>query len=308
MKKIMMLLLTIISFISLSGCNKEEKPDIPDEPITEPANEVNIIVLCGQSNAEGHTWWIQMENKNSQLFNKYIKREDSYLKMLYNCDGGRHSNDEFESVKFGMGYDKNRFGPEIGMNEVLENTNLTRETYILKYTVGATDLYYQWRSPSSGSAGNLYNGMTLYLYEQLEALIEQGKVPYIKAICFMQGEADSQIETKTNSYETYLDNFINDLNNDLADYIEETDETIKFIDAGISESSAWTYYEKVNQAKKNVQLKDADNRAFIDTIGLGLDFRTEPVGGPDLYHYDSLSMVELGKKFAEAIVGFNVLK
>ena len=312
-KKLLYVFMLLFVFFGLVSCdtNGNTNPETPEDENTnveEPTNEVNIIILCGQSNAEGHTWWIEMSKKNPQLYNKYVNKQDSYLKMLYHCDNGRHVNEEFEPVKFGMGFDKNRFGPEIGMNEVLESAGLKRETYVIKYTVGATDLYYQWRSPSSGSSGTLYNGMLLYLYEQLGLLEEAGKVPYIKAICFMQGEADSQQDMKTESYGEYLDNFINDLNDDLVDYVEETDEKIKFVDAGISESSAWKNYIQVNQAKSDTQSLDPSNRAYIDTIGIGLDWRTEPTSGVDVYHYDSLSMVELGKQFALAILEFDVLK
>ncbi len=124
----------------------------------------------------------------------------------------------------------------------------------------------------------------------------------------MQGESDSNEEEKTAVYGTYLDNFINDLNEDLTNYIEEGDEKIKFIDAGISESSAWTNYLRINQMKQDVQKLDEENRTYIDTIAMKLDFRKEPTSGADLFHYDSLSMVELGKAFMNAILEYNVLK
>ena len=228
--------------------------------------------------------------------------------MKYSCDDGRHVNDDYESVKLGMGFNETRFGPEIGMNEALENVELKRPTYILKYTLGATNLYYQWRSYSSGTAGQLYNGMTEFLYDELTALVDAGYQPYLKAICWMQGEADSQDVIKTQAYGEYLNNFIEDLNTDFVDFIEENDEKIKFVDAGISESNAWTNYLSINQQKAEVKDLDPTHRAYIDTVGMGLDFRKEPTSGPDLFHYDSLSMIELGKAYMEEILKFGVLK
>lgn len=317
-KKITIVLLSLLVVLGISSCNNQKQPTkeptkVPTveptkEPTPEATNEINIIVLCGQSNAEGHTWWIEMQRKNPALYKKYLNKEDSVLKMKYNCDAGRHVNDEYESVKFGMGFNNTRFGPEVGMNEALEGVELTRPTYILKYTVGGTNLFYQWKSYSSGSSGQLYDGMILYLYEELEALVEAGFVPYVKAICWMQGESDSNESDKVAAYGEYLNNFINDLNTDLVDYVEETDEKIKFIDAGISESSAWKGYKEINQHKVDVEALDPDHRTYIDTIGMGLDFRTEPSSGADIFHYDCLSMIELGKAFMEEILKYNVLK
>ena len=311
MKKILFMFLLLSILVITFGCETSTKtPNVEDEntPTPEVTNEINIIVLCGQSNAEGHTWWIEMQRKNPQLFNKYLKKDDSVLKMKYSCNGGSYKNEEYESVKYGMGFNKDRFGPEIGMNEAIENANLTRPTYILKYTMGASDLYSQWRSYSSGATGYLYNGMINYLFEELGLLEEEGYIPYVKAICWMQGEADSQNDSKTAVYETYLDNFINDLNNDLSGYVEDGDEKIRFIDAGISESSAWKNYLTINEIKANVAQLDSDYRVYIDTIGMGLDFRKEPTSGADLFHYDSLSMIELGKAFMNAILESKVLK
>ena len=323
MKKISMFLIFVLTLIMTTSCNfgflnseetgnddvNEENNDDTNTNKEETTNEINIIILCGQSNAEGHTWWIELQKRNPALCNKYLKREDSVIKMKYSCDDGRHVNDDYESVKLGMGFDSNRFGPEIGMNEALESVELTRQTYILKYTLGATDLYYQWKSYSSGgSAGRLYNGMIEFLYDELIALEDAGLKPYVKAVCWMQGEADSQDSKKTAAYGEYLNNFIEDLNCDLVDYIEDGDEKIKFVDAGISESSAWTNYLSINQQKAEVKDLDPLHRAYIDTVGMGLDFRKEPMSGPDLFHYDSLSMIELGKSFMEAILKFGVLK
>ena len=311
MKKIIfMFLLLVVALTAISCGTQEEKTDAPSDKTeaTEPVttNEINIIILCGQSNAEGHTWWIEMKKKNPQLYKKYLKKEDSVLKMKFSCNGGTYKNDSYESVKFGLGFNKDRFGPEVGMNEAYEGTNLTRPTYILKYTMGASDLYSQWRSYSSGATGYLYDGMINFLFEEIGKLEEEGYIPYVKAVCWMQGEADSTNNSKTEKYETYLDNFIKDLNSDLSGYVE--DDKILFVDAAISESSAWTNYLTINQMKANVASLDPEYRVYIDTIAMGLDFRKEPTSGADLFHYDSLSMVELGKAFMNAILEKNILK
>jgi hypothetical protein len=105
------------------------------------------------------------------------------------------------------------------------------------------------------------------MYEEIGKLEEEGYIPYVKAVCWMRGEADSTNNSKTEKYETYLDNFINDLNSDLSGYVE--DDKILFVDAAISESSAWTNDLTINQMKANVAQLDPEYRVYIDTIAMG---------------------------------------
>ena len=46
---------------------------------------------------------------------------------------------------------------------------------------------------------------------------------------------------------------------------------------------------------------DHPNCVFIDTIGEGLHTRNEPFEEPDIGHYDSDSMIKLGRLFAAAM-------
>ena len=128
-------------------------------------------------------------------------------------------------------------------------------------------------------------------------------LPYIKGICWMQGESDGRYakQYKTNEY-----NFISDLRKEFAYYLEEGDEKIKFISAGIS--SYWENYTIINESKKENAELDLNNNYYIDTIKANLSYNTEPTTGIDYCHYDSLAMVELGKLFAQAMMSFNVLK
>ena len=125
----------------------------------------------------------------------------------------------------------------------------------------------------------------------------------------MQGESDATSDhlSYASNYREYEDYFIEDLNEDLSHYKEDEDEKLKFIDAGISDCSAWYNYLLINASKKNNALQDPENRYFIDTISLGLDYSKEPTGAVDYYHYDSLSMIELGKEFAKALLSFGIL-
>ena len=209
------------------------------------------------------------------------------------------SNGEFVPVKLGQGTYIDRFGPEVGMAEKIAEVDPEKRVVIIKYAYGGTTLNNEWRSPSSGNTGRLYTGAVEYIIQQLETLEAMDLYPIVKAICWMQGESDAS-GLNYNQYEMLEENFVKDLRNDLA-YYKPIDAEIGFVDAGISDLTAWTQYKVINQAKMNLSEKD-DYHDYIDTISAGLKYNAEPVGNPDPYHYDSKYMIQLGHLFAEVLL------
>lgn len=308
MQKILILLILFVNIVMLCGCENENHYSEPEDNKII-INEANVVILIGQSNAEGHTHNSMLMQTNPDLFNKYFDANSSKTKIIHKCvvlePNNINESKSFESVKLGMGYSFERFGPEIGMTEVFDSQEFERETFIIKYTQGGSILQTQWVSPSSNSqTGVLYSGMIEYVLECLSLLEEQGYFPYIKAVCWMQGESDGGYYSA--QYEKNELNLISDIRNDLGYYLEEGDNKIKFISAGISQY--WTNYQIINNAKKYNANLDSQNNYYIDTVALNLSYDKEPINNVDIYHYDSLAMIELGKAFAEAILSFNVLK
>ena len=78
---------------------------------------------------------------------------------------------------------------------------------------------------------------------------------------------------------------------------------IAFVDAYIADSFFWKHYIKLNQAKQAVADSSPMN-VVIDTIKHGLSITEEPLGEPDIAHYDSLSEIKLGHLFAEQCIPF----
>lgn len=315
MKKFMFLLSILLIGLTMISCeaptvDSSEQPEIEGPSSNKTA--VNIILLCGQSNADGFTHNYMLKDTNIDLYRKYSTNSKSKTKIMYKCNAlapnslDVNQSDFLESVSLGMGFKTDRFGPEIGIAEVLDSKNFERETVILKYTHGGTTLWNDWLS--SPRQGVLYKGFVDYIYTCLAFFEECGYTPYIKALCWMQGESDAAYIYGAVNYEKNEINFINDLRNEFAEYTESRDSKIKFISAGISNIDLWTYYEMVNAAKEKNAKFDPENNHYIDTIELGLSTNKEPIGNVDIAHYDSLSMVDLGIAFAEAILSFNVLK
>ena len=115
----------------------------------------------------------------------------------------------------------------------------------------------------------------------------------------MQGESDAAVNL-TRRYYKNTKAFVNYLRNDLANY----QETIDFIDAGISDSKYWNKYEKINEAKEKFS-NESTNNYYFSTIDIGLHYNEEPAESPDLAHYDSESELLLGRLFASYAIDKN---
>lgn len=259
--------------------------------------DVNVILLCGQSNAEGNTSRLYLENKSSDP-DKYLEGFKN-TQIIYSNLGGAYKSRNFSKTELGQGRGILYFGPEIGFAEYLDEFYQNETTYIIKYTQGGTRLYDNWTSPSSigdkfTNVGELYTGLIDFVDNAINILKKKNLNPTIRAMCWMQGESDADA-TRMSFYEELEDNFINDVKKDLGKYIGP--KGFHFIDAGISQY--WAQYIKINEAKKNNVEKDIQYRHYIDTIKAGLEYDKEPENNPDLAHYDALSMIELGKLFAE---------
>lgn len=266
----------------------------------EYSNEVQVVLLLGQSNAEGHT--------HSRFLSKTVGEDKTAeyttgydnVKISYACTISENtSNGNFVGVKLGQGHSLTQFGPEVGIAEKLSALDLSKRVYIIKYAYGGTTLATQWRSPSSKNAGSLYTGAVEYVLEQCHALEDMDLYPVIRAVCWMQGESDAS-GLAYNTYEQLERNFVSDLRNDLA-YYKPIDSEIGFVDAGISDCVAWTHYETINQAKQTLA-QNGTSHVYIDTITQNLRYNGEPKGAVDIYHYDSSSMIELGHLFADALL------
>ena len=283
----------------LTGCNNQNSSS-SNSSTSNVVKDVDVIVIAGQSNAEGNSSSFYLDEDERTRYNNGF--ENTLIRFM--CNDGANYSRKFVKVKLSQGHQVNYFGPEVGMAEYFEENYeyLNKKIYLVKYAYGGTAIYDRWRSPSSTilgeKPGDLYTSLINYCDESMDMLNKQGLNPTIRAICWMQGESDAG--SVATSYQTLENNFINDVCSDLAKY--NTEDTIKFIDAGISQSPVWQNYQIINNAKKANAELDPENRYYIDTILEGLTYNLEPASNPDLCHYDSLSMVKLGRLFAQTII------
>ena len=262
--------------------------------------KATVILLAGQSNAAGCSRdpYLQ-QNTTPEQYQKYKEGFDNvYINYFASETNISHS---FVNCATCQGEWGGYFGPELGLAEKLNELYPDQTFFIIKWAWGGTNLYEQWLSPSSGTAGPLYNGFVEYVKNSLRYLELKNYDIKIEAMCWMQGESDSIDDAATLNYESNLTNFIADLRAEFASYA--SDDGMAFVDAYIADSIFWKNYLQLNAAKQAVA--DASpNNVVIDTIAHGLSVTKEPEEEPDLAHYDALSEIKLGHLFAVECVKF----
>lgn len=300
-------ILLAIALLSLCACNNGEHTPTTEVPFDETG--VDVVFLAGQSNAEGHTYndclYEQIEKGKLSEEKYYYYESEMTTEIAYYCNNGSNRSNGFTEVKLGQGFDYSRFGPEIGMAEAFESAKLNRKIVIIKYALGATNLYSQWKSDSSFAPGtytnNLYSKFIDFALDSISIIEEAGYIPHVRAFCWMQGEADSLDYTYTANYQEYEENLFLDIENVMSDYIhKDNGENFHVVNALISTYSGWTNRYSINKAKKDNSEK-YDNWHIVDTSSL--TYGLEPtIVNADQYHFDSLSMIELGNMFGQTII------
>ncbi len=269
--------------------------------IEEKDNTVQVIILLGQSNMEGHTYSMYLSKTAPDKVNEYVNGYDD-VQISFHNSGDYSSLNQFTKVKLGQGKTENHFGPEIGIAEKMVEAN-KKNVYLIKYACGATSLSGHWISPSSRNntpGGVMYQGAVEYILDSIKQLESLDLYPEIKAICWMQGEDDSN-GSEYNNYYTYTKNFVHDLREDLKLYMGLNG--IGFLDAAIANNDVWKEHDIINDAKKRNAEED-ELSIFIDTNEAMLTTNHEPIGAIDVYHYDSDSMIKLGHLFGDALLKY----
>ncbi|MCQ2791945.1 MAG: sialate O-acetylesterase [Bacilli bacterium] len=273
--KIIRLLSLPIVLMTLNGCNKSPT--------------IKIILLAGQSNMEGHDspWG----NLTDETINEYRLGHDN-VKINYNCtyeknyEGGvaNTSNGEFVDVDFGQGRNKKLFGPEIGVAAYLGKHDSNQQYYLIKSCEGSSSLAVQWAED-----GSCYQTFVEDVNASINFFKEKNLNFQITAFMWMQGEHDADPEDRANHYKERMLGLIDRINSTFKDYVPSYG--ISLIDAGITTDGMWKYYEKINQAKKEIVASNDKYRYVADS-------ETLPKIDPG-YHYSPESYLKLGERFAE---------
>ncbi len=277
----------------------------------------SILILAGQSNAVGvgHVAYLPRHFSPEKI----TEFEVGYPHIRINYFSHDKQSGGFVSTGLNCAeLTKNTFGPEVGMAEYLHGRYPEEEFFIIKCAVGGTCLWRDWISPSCGDGYDptsfadqaesatynidhglpmrpawCYNELVKITSESLSTLKEWGYEPTVKGFCWMQGEADACDPAFVAEYGRRFAAMIGDFTKTFAPYTRD----MKVVDAAISE--IWPQYREINAIKESYAA--ANGGIYLDTISHGLTTAHEPEGAVDIYHYDSGSVVALGRLFAASI-------
>ena len=279
--------------------------------------KATVIVLAGQSNAVGvgHVCCLP-RHFSAKKIREY---EAGYDRVHINYYSHDKKSNGFVSAGLGCTeVQKYTLGPEVGLAEWFTEAHPEEELFIVKCAYGGTSMWRDWLSPSSEGydstsyadqvtdavdainngrplrASWCYNELVKLTRESLDLLRQKGYDPHIRGFCWMQGEADACAEETLSPYIARYHNLLTDFSAVFADVMDEC----VFADGGIS--GVWPLWQEMNAAKA-AYADSHENCVFIDTVSHGLTTQNEPIPEPDIYHYDSDSVIKLGRLFGEAL-------
>ena len=282
----------LLSFY-LFGCNESYKP----KSLNPNTKYEDVYLIMGQSNASGVSYHSYLESKSPGIYAKYSFGSDK-VKISYDCDDRIEKN--FVPVKFGFGNNTNCFGPEIGISEVFSYKEET--SYIIKATWSGSCLRTEYVN-EDGNKQKFYKRFVPFIKKQLKQLEKEGKHPRVRGLFWMQGESDSFCDEEEKYYDAEK-LFINYLRHDLNEWIYEY---FNFVDAYIYDHGlCWKDPKIINAAKQ--KLSEEDEHFYCiktngeDETAINLYLKCETNETDDLAHYDSLSMLLLGKTAGEYLI------
>lgn len=291
--KFITIIIQIILLLTFSACGKDKYSYLIKPKLA------NVILIYGQSNASGCTRLEYLKQNDLELYNKFENGIKNVLTNHY-CDNHNVST-YFKPTKIGMGTTTDVFGSEIGIAN--EFSSRKENTYIIKWSVGGSNLQGEWLN-GNGERGYYYKSAIEFTKNQLKYLKRKGVKIRVLGAFWMQGESDSFTDYEFYEQNTY--NLISYLREDLSDYLNSN---LNFVDAYISTKTGWTHANEINKAKTNVSNR-LPNVYIIKTNGedenaIDLDVKNEPIENPDMAHYDSTSMLLLGKTVAKKLIEIN---
>ena len=287
MKNIKQIVLLVV-VLSLSSCTSYHPKDLDPNKTYD-----DVYLIMGQSNASGVSPYAFLEDSEPEIYQEYLEGNS---KVLISYDTDERIEKSYVPTKFGFGNTEEFFGPEIGIADVLSQKEATQ--YIIKATYSGSCLQTQYVN-SGGAKFNLYHRFINFIRQQLNNLEKQGKNPRIRGLFWMQGESDSFLDYK-DQYQKAEQRFYEYLRCDLNDWIYEY---FNFVDAYIfTKGICWVDPEVINDCKQ--RFCDANEYCYCiktngeDENAITLNIKSEVGEGDDLAHYDSKSMLLLGRTAA----------
>ncbi len=266
MRNIALLMLLALT-IGLVSC-KTSAPALRYSNKPDKQKTYHVILLGGQSNMVG-------QGNVADLDNPKLPPQIKYFNF------GRSANLQRQTDKF---------GPEVGIAEVLRKQFPDQNFLLIKYAIGGASLL-DWApdydAAKAGITGNAHFGN---MYADLLSLTDSicGKYDTkLTALLWMQGERDARIPEAGKDYPKNFAAFINAIRKDT-----ETPDLPVIYGLVNPPASRYAAVETVRKAQESIY-RQLPRTFLINTDNLEK--------WDDEVHYSSAGQLELGRKFGEVV-------
>ncbi len=287
---IITILVLILACTKTAGVDTDEK-----------LKPIDIYLIGGQSNATGQGYMKNIPNdfnidQSVQFFySKYLSGGGVPMQWGPLCQASEKSD---------------KFGIELSMGTMLKQLNTNTEIALIKHALSGSNLYAQWRPGEHNKDENNFGPEFMKFVDTVELglkdLEKQGYQPNIRAMVWQQGEADARdiagLENSLN-YGKNLNHFIERVRQQF------NMPEMLFIYGYVLPVALdrYTGREEVRLGQKYVDCNSGHNLsingAFVmetDDLPLRCD---EPNSAypDDKVHFNTVGILELGKRFANKI-------
>jgi hypothetical protein len=246
----------------------------------------DIVVLFGQSNAEGHA--------------DAATLPPSLRGPLPRCRMFRAATGAFEAMEHGVNtqmYGAATWcGPELTLAQRL--TGVDRVVYLVKFATPGSTLgptpgpWNEW----SVRSGELYPLLMQRVRTAIGRVQADGLVPRVRGICMQQGESDAASTVLANGYESELRALIGTMRADFVRWGVAGPKPTPFVLGLISRRLLASHFVAIDtvRAAQRAGVQGARRAASVETTDLSLQ--------SDQVHFDASAVLALGRRFADALL------
>lgn len=276
------------------------------------AEEFDVYYLGGQSNMDGYGFVSEL---SSDLKSEPIEDVWIFHGNMGKDGTAADGRGKWSELRAGHGRDfksdgatnqySDRFGAELTFARRLQELNPGRKIALIKYSRGGTSIssdasaatrFGSWDPEWEGGEGD---GQGINQFDHFLATLKHAREDrdidddgtedtlVVRGIVWMQGESDAQEIEVAEKYEENLTHLMNLIRRELGN------ESARVVIGRITDWAVWKHGDIVRKAQADFVARDK-NAALVTS--------TDQYSNSDKWHYDTAGYLDLGLRFAEAMV------
>ena len=264
----------------------------------DKSNEVDLIIVAGQSNAVGFDtnpdklppndsdkevlfWW-RCGEPPVDKYDTTSKSKWTTMKIQHQADRLADKKNSRKSRNFR--HTTGGFGPEIGLSRTLLELQPKKKLAVLKVAYSSTSVT-QWNSSRSNKE-SCYSALIAETKSAIKSAKKKGLTIRLRAFVWIQGESDSRGDRPA-QYEARLGSMLKALRDDL-----DTKDMIMLLGLNTKFGGGKAGVQTVIQAQKNLA-EQSKYIEYVDSTGCAV------INGA---HFSSQGTLELGNRFAKRLI------